>query len=134
MEKRVVVEASVWVNWLRPSETHHTPSSMWMEQYHSTKGLLVIPTFLLVEVAASISRLTGESRQAKETVRQIVAINIIQIVGMDNELIQATVDIAADLRLRAGDAIYVAVAHRLNIPLISWDREQVQKAGTLVAA
>jgi predicted nucleic acid-binding protein len=107
---------------------------MWMEQYHSTKGLLVIPTFLLVEVAASISRLTGESRQAKETVRQIVAINIIQIVGMDNELIQATVDIAADLRLRAGDAIYVAVAHRLNIPLISWDREQVQKAGTLVAA
>jgi hypothetical protein len=40
---------------------------------------------------------------------------------------------AADLQLRAGDASYVTLARQLNIPLVSWDREQLQKAGSLIA-
>jgi len=47
--------------------------------------------------------------------------------------VQAAVTIAADLQLRAGDATYVAVAHQLNIPLISWDKKQLQRAESLVS-
>jgi predicted nucleic acid-binding protein len=132
METRVVVDASVWVSWLRPSEAHHAPSSNWMEQYHFAEGILVVPAFLLIEVAASISRLTGDTKKAKETVRQIASINNIQIMAMDNNLIQYSVEIAANLRLRAGDAPYVAVAHQLHIPLISWDKEQLERASSLI--
>ena len=52
---------------------------------------------------------------------------------MDSALVQAAVDAATDLQLRAGDAIYVALAHQMNIPLVSWDKEQLQRARSLIA-
>ena len=128
----VVVDASVWVSWLRPSETNHRSSSSWMEQFITGNGLLVSPAMLLIEVAASISRLKGQSLRAKEAITKINSISKIQIFPMDASLVQIAIDAATDLQLRAGDAIYVALAHQLNIPLVSWDKEQLQKASTLV--
>jgi predicted nucleic acid-binding protein len=40
--------------------------------------------------------------------------------------------IAANLGLRGADAIYVAVAEQLRLPLITWDNEQEEKAKTSV--
>jgi predicted nucleic acid-binding protein len=57
----------------------------------------------------------------------------VHLVPIDTVLIQAAVEVATDLQLRAGDAIYVALAHQLNIPLVSWDREQLQRAESLVS-
>ncbi len=54
------------------------------------------------------------------------------ILAMDPNFVDAAATIAADLRLRAGDAIYVALAQQLNIPLVSWDKEQLQKASSLI--
>ncbi len=47
-------------------------------------------------------------------------------------LVQAAVNIALDLQLRAGDAIYIAVAQQLNLPLVSWDNEQLERGGRLI--
>ncbi len=129
----VVVDASVWVSWLRPSETNHRSSSTWMEQFITRNGLLASPEMLLIEVAASISRLTGQALRAKEAINKLNSISKIQIFPMDASLVQIAIDAATDLQLRAGDAIYVALAHQLNIPLVSWDKEQLQKASPLVA-
>ena len=38
----------------------------------------------------------------------------------------------AVLRLRGADATYVAVAQRLDLPLITWDREQLERASRLI--
>src|ERR1700680_4757375 len=126
----IVVDASVWVSWLRPSETNHRLSFTWMEQFITKSGLLISPAMLLIEVAASISRLTGQAIRAKEAIIQLNSISKIQIFPMDSSLVRTAIDIATDLQLRAGDAIYVALAHQLNIPLISWDKEQLQKTST----
>jgi predicted nucleic acid-binding protein len=40
---------------------------------------------------------------------------------------------ALDLRLRGADAVYVAVAHSLQVPLITWDREQLTRAAGRIA-
>jgi predicted nucleic acid-binding protein len=103
-----------------------------MEQYIANSGFLVAPAILLVEVAASISRQTGQIIQAREAINQLRAISKIQITAMDSVLVQKAVDVAINLQLRAGDAIYVALARQLNIPLISWDKEQLQKASTII--
>ena len=50
-----------------------------------------------------------------------------QLNPMDATLVQVAVNVAADLQLRAGDAIYVAAARKMNIPLVSWDKEQLAK-------
>ena len=48
-------------------------------------------------------------------------------------LIEVVIEIASDLQLRAGDATYVAVAHQLNLPLVTWDKEQLQRGAILLS-
>lgn len=56
-----------------------------------------------------------------------------RLVPVDLALVQTAVDIAINLQLRGADATYVAVAHQPGIPLISWDREQLERASGLIA-
>ena len=132
MDASVVVDASVWVSWLRPQDTNYIASGKWLDQYIAKQGLLVEPALLLIEVAASISRRTGQAIQAKEAVNTLRSITKIQIVPLDSGLVQAAVDVAIDLQLRAGDSIYAALAQQLRIPLVSWDKEQLQRARGLI--
>ena len=128
MHEKVVVDASVWVSSLSVQDVNHDASRLWLEKYIVQGGLLITPFFLLLEVAAAISRRTGSSSLAREAVNTLTATHSIQFISMDSPLIQAAVEVAANLQLRAGDAIYVAIARKMNIPLISWDKEQLQKA------
>ncbi len=137
MDVMVVIDASIWVSQLRPQDANHDAGRLWMERYIATGGLLVAPVFLMIEVAAAISRRTGEpalARKAIEDLNILKTINAIQFVSLDSVLIQAAVNIATDLQLRAGDAVYVAVAQQLNLPLVSWDKEQLERAGNLLTA
>ncbi len=53
-------------------------------------------------------------------------------VSLDHSLgIQAS-KIAANHQLRGADALYVAVAAQLNIPLVSWDKEHLSRASNLI--
>ena len=62
----------------------------------------------------------------------MVVMDAIQFVPLDSVLIQAVIEVATDLQLRAGDATYVAVARQLNLPLVTWDEEQLQRGGSLL--
>lgn len=133
MDAAVVVDASVWVSRFIPQEIHHATSRLWMEQYISEGGLLVAPALIQVEVAAGIARQTGQPALAKAAIAFLNSLRAMRFVPLDSVLVSAAVDIAADLQLRAGDASYVAVANQLSIPLVSWDREQVERASRLIA-
>jgi len=132
MEKAVVVDASVWVSRLIPSDVNYDASYLWMEQYKITNKLIVSPAILLIEVAAAIARQTGNSDIAKEAVTKLSDLSMMRIIPLDNTLIRLSIDMAANLQLRAADAIYVAVAKHLSIPLVSWDKEQLRKASSLL--
>ena len=51
---------------------------------------------------------------------------------MDRELAQSAARHAADLPLKGADAIYVALAQYLGIPLVTWDKEHLNRAGALI--
>ena len=115
-----------------PRETHHEASSLWLERFTFAGGLLVAPTFLLVEVAAALSRYSGQAAWSKKAIDDLKSDEIIQFVDLDAVLIQGAIEVASVLQLRAGDATYVATAHQLNIPLVSWDKEQLTRAAGLI--
>ncbi len=52
---------------------------------------------------------------------------------MDQSLVQGASSLAADLGLRGADSFYVAVAARLNLPLITLDEDQKTKADPVIA-
>jgi predicted nucleic acid-binding protein len=51
---------------------------------------------------------------------------------MDASLMQEATSIAANLGLRGADAIYVATAKLLNLPLLTWDQEQLTKPAGII--
>ncbi len=132
MSTEVVVDASVWVSWLITEDTNHNASRHWMTQYLIAGGLLITPTFLLIEVAATISRRTGQTALVQQTINKLNAINAMRLVPMDFTLVQIGIVVATNTRLRAGDATYTAAAYQLGVPLLSWDKEQLQRASNIV--
>ena len=131
MHAEVVIDATVWVSRLVHQDTNHAASRLWVNRYIAAGGLLVAPALLAIEVAASISRQTGKFILAKAEAKNLYSIPSMRLMALDSNLLWVAVDVAADLQLRTGDATYVALAHQLNIPLVSWDKEQLQRARSL---
>ncbi len=128
----LVVDGSVWVSRYLPQEDTHHPSREWLEEYFRTGGQVVEPVLLLVELAAAISRRTGAVDVAQETARQLTRLRCLRFVPLDQRLGALATRVAADRRLRGADAVYAAVAYRLGIPLLTWDQEQLERAGGLL--
>jgi predicted nucleic acid-binding protein len=89
---------------------------------------------LLTEVAGAIARRTGKPELAHQAVKRLLNIPSLRLVASDQQLGTAAARLAADLRLRGADAMYVAVAYRLNIPLVTWDREQLERTQNFIVA
>ncbi len=125
-----VVDASVWVSRLVPQDAHHATSRRWLETH---ADLLIAPILLLAEVAGAISRRAGVPELGWQAVESLTQLPNLRLVPLDPHLGLETARLAAVLQLRGADAAYVAVAHHLRIPLITWDREQAERAGQLIA-
>jgi predicted nucleic acid-binding protein len=54
------------------------------------------------------------------------------VVLPDGALWDAALGAAAARSLRGADAVYVALADLLDLPLVTWDREQRERAGRRV--
>jgi predicted nucleic acid-binding protein len=87
---------------------------------------------LVIETAASMARLTNQSALGSGAARQLYTIPYIQIVPMDQELVDETVAVAAQYKLRGADALFVALAKNKSIPLVSFDNEQLTRPVSVV--
>lgn len=124
----VVVDASVWVSRLVPQDTHHNASRDWFDAFTARGGRVVAPVLLLPEIAGAIARRTGAPDLARQAVHQLLRLPALRLVALDRRLGQAASQLAADLGLRGSDAVYVAIADRLKLPLLTWDNEHIEKA------
>lgn len=131
---KVVVDASVLVSQASSQDVYHVASSVWLTRYLTNGGLLIEPEFVLIEVASAISRRTGQATFAEQVAQKLIQSATIRLITLDTTLLHEVIRIAANLGLRAGDALYVALAHQLGVPLISWDKEQLARADPLVEA
>jgi predicted nucleic acid-binding protein len=130
----VVIDASVWVSAIMNTDSNHAASQLWVDTFTDAGGEIVAPALLKVEVAAAVTRRTGQPSIAKQSAVNLDNLNFITLTPMEDEVIEASMNLAADLSLRAGDAIYIAIAHKRGLPIVSWDNQQLQRAASLVTA
>lgn len=113
-------------------DAHHAASAHWLREAAAGQSLLAAPTLLLPEVAGPIARITGSARLARRAVALLMGVAGLRIVTVDRHLADGAARLASDLRLRGADAIYVALAARLSLALITLDREQLDRAAAVV--
>ncbi len=128
----VVVDASIWVSRLVPQDEFHDRCLQWLSRQRSNDVTLTSPSFLLAEVAGAISRRTRDNQLAERTVEALKGLPGLRLIEMNQTVIENAARLAARLGLRGADAIYVAVASHLNIPLATLDEDQREKAAKVV--
>jgi predicted nucleic acid-binding protein len=121
----VVIDASVWVSTLLTQDSHHARADAWVKGYSRGGGIFTAPNILAIEVAAAVSRQTKNILDAQAAARQLYTVAFMRLVPMDQALVDEAADLAASLGLRGADALYVALAKQLGIPLASFDNQQL---------
>lgn len=122
-----VVDASVWVARYLPSDENHDSSSQWLHKVFESGRQIVGPTLLLPELAGPISRSAGE-RVAVRALSEVSRMPTVRLVALAQTGAVLAARLAALLRLRGADAVYVALATELAMTLVTWDREQLERA------
>jgi len=128
----VVVDASIWVARLIKQDALHTLSRTWLEDQRVAGMRFLAPALLLVEVAAAISRRTGEPELARRAVGALRNLPDLRLVEIDQAVVATATSIATDLGVRGADAFYIAIAQRLNLPLATLDVDQRRRAAGVV--
>ena len=91
------------------------------------------PRFLLVEVAAGLSRRSRNPTAGLQFMELLIQNPRLTLVSMTDEVIEQVARVGASLHLGAGDAFYVATASALGARLVTWDREQLTRGAALVS-
>ena len=107
-------------------------SRAWLTAHVGGGGLVIAPALLLPEVAGAVARRTGVPRLARRAVEAILQLPALRLVPVDDELARAAARLAGRLRLRGADAIYIAAAATLRLPLVTWDSEQRERAARII--
>jgi predicted nucleic acid-binding protein len=128
----MVIDASVFVSLFLPDDAHHETSRRWFTERRGDETPAVAPAVLLPEVAGAIARRTGEPRFGRRAVAAVLALASLRLVAVEEDLAQSAADIAARLSVRGADAVYIATAAALRLPLVTWDAQQGERAARVV--
>jgi len=130
----IVVDASVWVAWLTATDAHHAASRAWLARWMKRGRTISIPQLAVIEVAGAIARRSGSPALGRKAATTVLSFPGLHLYRLDDYLFAESAVLAAEGRLRGADAVYVAMARCFGVPLLSWDAEQLERAGAVVTA
>ena len=128
-----VIDASVAVALVNVQEKEHAACWAWFEAARYEEEPILAPVLLLAEVAAALSRGVGDPTLAQRVVHHLAHAGLVELVPVTLALAEQAASIAADHRIRGSDAIYVALADELGEPLVTQDRQQLERGAAVVA-
>jgi predicted nucleic acid-binding protein len=128
----MVVDASVLVSGFLLHDVHYDASRRWLSRHVAGGGLVLAPTLIFAELAGAVARRSGSPRLGRRAVEAIQRLPTLRLIMLDEPLSRTAANLAARLRLRGSDAVYVATAALLRVPLLTWDAEQRERAARIV--
>jgi len=134
MARPYTIDASVFLNAFNPAETGHAESNRLLTLLQTQAIPMIVPTLVLPEVAATISRVRNDAALARSFTSQLERLPNLMLIALDTTLAQQAAEAAAQHRLRGSDAVYVTVALRFGSIFVTRDREQHDRvAGVLTS-
>ena len=128
----VVIDSSLWISRLLPADSNHGAARGWVARHVQSGGTLLAPTMLAIETAAGVARATNNTGVGQRAAEDLYLLPYVRLIALDAPLVEQTIRVAAGQRLRGADAIFVALAQREGVPLVTFDREQLSRAAALV--
>ncbi len=127
MIERLIVDASVFIAAFRPREGQHRTARELLDTCIKVRTEFNEPAHLLPEVLGALAR-TGSPTIAEQVVRNYREQAELTLLPIDLQLAQMAGDIAVQQKIKGCDAIYIALAALLSIPLVTLAKEQRERA------
>ena len=128
----ICLDSSVIVTALRKQEVHYEDAKNLLEKVKDGNHIAIEPYIVLIEVVAAIKRRTGSTELAKRVKNDFLAIDTINFTDLESTRASDASEIAMNLGVRGMDAIIIQTAKEFNIPLITLDKEMIEKAKSFV--
>jgi predicted nucleic acid-binding protein len=121
-----VLDASVAVSALRSNDANHSRAAAHLAPLLQGIDAIVVPTIFDVEVVATLVRAGFAPADARRAADLFVS--RARLVTLGPRGARAASNTASRTRLRTGDALYVWVAEREGLPLVTFDPEILARA------
>jgi predicted nucleic acid-binding protein len=128
----LTIDSSVFVSAARPSEIGNAESTAFLTWVRNTRPRLFLPTLVLAEVAAALSRTGSEPGLAQQYAMAVGQLPNTVMVALDEGLARQSAALGAQHRLRGADAVYLASAALFAAELVTLDREQLERGTAIV--
>jgi predicted nucleic acid-binding protein len=128
----VVIDASVYVSRMHRQEANHLESVRLLRVVAARRVSVVCPEILFPEVAAAVARGLDDTELGYRAAAHLRTLPGHRFIAVDRALSGLAARLAAEYRLRGSDAIYAALAHREGAYLVTWDRQQRERAAGVV--
>jgi predicted nucleic acid-binding protein len=124
-----VLDASVAVASLRPNEPRHSAARKRLVPLLMGRDTIVVPAIFGIEVASALARVGFTPTDARRCADSFVSRG--RLVTIGPRVARATMELAVRARLRAADALYLWVAMKEGLELVTVDAELIKRGTEL---
>jgi predicted nucleic acid-binding protein len=123
----IVIDASVWLSAILPTDVHYQYTVPWKNQIEVSSESIAIPAHFPAEVAGVLSRTGATSSFIADTLDDIGSERLFTIYPISVAFGRLCAEMASLAAVRGSDAIYLALAQFLDVPMLTWDRQQRER-------
>ena len=123
----IVVDTSAWLAGVLPADIHFRETQPFMDLVRLGHVRLHVPAHFPAEVAGVLSRIGELEQFIGDRIEMIGSVQMYTIHSVSMPLGLLAADIARHARIRGSDAVFLALAAALDLPLVSWDKQQRER-------
>lgn len=128
---KIVLDASVAVAAVRPNEPDYARARARVDAILTGRDTLIVPAIFPIEVTSALARRAAWPQpQIAAYIARLLA-RPARLVTLGARSANATASLAATTRLRAADAVYVWLASKEGVILVSSDDELLQRGAAV---
>ncbi len=127
----LVIDASVWVSAADPTDTMSEPSRAFLSEVAARELSIALPEFAKLEIACALARRLRSTEHGRRLTDQMLESPLMATYSVNRAVLRQAIQLGTRSFLRAGDALYAAVAQGVEGQLVSWDQELIERAGAV---
>lgn len=129
--KPLVIDASVWVSAADRTDTLSEISRDFLALVVAQELPIALPEFAELEIACALARRLRDAEEGRRLTERMLESPLVTRYSSNRAMLREAIQVGTRIFLRSGDALYAALAERLECELVSWDGELIERAGAL---
>lgn len=129
--KALVIDASVWVSAADSTDPLSEASRAFLSGVVARELPIALPEFAQLEIGCALARRLRNAQQGRDLAERMLASPLVTSHSLNRTGLRDAVQMGTSRFLRAGDALYAALAEGLGGSVVAWDAELIKRAGAM---